>query len=162
MPGLNDRNFFPKRFSKVIQDLACPLRTDGLSVSRGGLLGSLGSSRRLSAYRSFVVCGSFTDKSDSNPLLVSAAQRPDNPAQRKSTSFKFLSKPKRLKDLFLRSLLYRFLTNIWGAAVTFCFYRNLQRTLSLSELAFVKVQQHRIFSLAPAKLHTLKQRERYP
>ena len=72
-----------------------------------------------------------------------------------------MRRSKRLKDFFLRSLLYRFLLNFWGTAVTLCLYRNLQKTLSVAELAFVRVQQHRIFSLAPARLYTPKQRERY-
>lgn len=84
------------------------------------------------------------------------------PTSQKSVVSRLMHRSKRLKDLFLRSLLYRFLLNFWGTEVTFCLYRNLQKTLSVAELAFVKVQQHRIFSLAPARLHTPKQRERYP
>lgn len=71
-------------------------------------------------------------------------------------------RPSLLKDAFVRELLCRFLTSLWGSQVTLCFFRNLQRTLSLQECIFVKLQQCRVFSLAPAPTYTPKQKERYP
>jgi hypothetical protein len=68
----------------------------------------------------------------------------------------------QLRDTFVRDLLCRFLVNLWGSQVTLCFFRNLQRFLSLQECVFVRLQQHRVFSLAPAPCYTPKQRERYP
>ncbi len=68
----------------------------------------------------------------------------------------------RLKDYFIRSLLFRFLVNLWGSNLSICFFRNLQKSLLTAELIFVKLQQHRIFCITPAPLYTQRQKDRYP
>ena len=68
----------------------------------------------------------------------------------------------QIKDAFVRDLLCRFLTNLWGSRTTLCFFRNTQRSLSAQECVLVRVQQHRVFCLSPAPIHTPRQREKYP
>lgn len=68
----------------------------------------------------------------------------------------------QIKDALVRDLLCRFLTNLWGSRTTLCFFRNTQRSLSVQESVFIRVQQHRVFCLSPAPIHTPRQREKYP
>jgi len=67
----------------------------------------------------------------------------------------------KLKDLFVRALLHRFLVSLLGSNVILCFFRNLQQDLDSRESMLVKVQQYRIFLLSPAPLRTQNQRDKY-
>jgi hypothetical protein len=67
----------------------------------------------------------------------------------------------KLKDAFIRTLLYRFLISLLGSNLTLCFFRNLQKDLTLREIILVKIQQHRIFVLSPAPLRTQRQKDKY-
>jgi hypothetical protein len=72
-----------------------------------------------------------------------------------------LSRSLRLKDFFVRTLLWRFLIALLGSNVTLCFLRNLQKELTINEAVFVKLQQHRIFLMNPTPLRTQKQKDKY-
>jgi hypothetical protein len=67
----------------------------------------------------------------------------------------------KLRDTFIRTLLYRFLIALLGSNLTVCFFRNLQRDLTVREIILVKIQQYRIFVLSPAPLRTQRQKDKY-
>lgn len=64
-------------------------------------------------------------------------------------------------DALLQKLFSRFLTQLWGQPGVLVFIRNLQLRLSIEELAFLFVQNHRIFARMPASLYTVRQVQNY-
>ncbi len=151
--GLETYASFVKKQMLVsfLSNVDSPLYVNGLKSNSRTLLSSMRSDRKLNLNASLDV--QMPLKSGAS----GASGNLDNSGYKSA-----LAKPSKLRDLFVRVLLHRFLLNLWGTEVTLCFFRNLQKTLSVEEVALIKLRQHRIFLLAPANLQTVKQRERYP
>lgn len=64
-------------------------------------------------------------------------------------------------DVFVRTLLIRFLTRLWGQPVIVCLMRNLQLRLTDQELIFLFLQNQRIFVRMPGAVSTPRQLQSY-
>ena len=110
---------------------------------------------------SFLSGSSYLDskRSLAKPKLAAESANPSTVPQ--SASDNRVHKALRLRDGFVRTLLYRFLTSLFGANVYICLFRNLQKELTVVEMVSIKLQQHRIFLLNPVQLRTQKQKDKY-